>query len=244
MLNTVERSRANKTAGLAVTYRAEPGAMYGTCPDSCPLKPVETATREIDREYEAALRESLPRRGSAFLFTHFPPALWAKRNTRGPDREATFNYSAPDLATAAQSIRDGDAAVAVVPHDFWDGRPTRHVVLVDGTPGVRCPAETGKVSGCTGCGAGLPLCARPRRHYFIIFTAHGAAKRKAGDNAQPGGCYGSGGNVALHWRDLVSRREPVASDADTHRRFVRRLAPGTIVRPHIVGDMGLAPPRN
>jgi hypothetical protein len=32
MLNAVENSRAKKTAGLAVTYRAAGGDMYGTCP--------------------------------------------------------------------------------------------------------------------------------------------------------------------------------------------------------------------
>jgi hypothetical protein len=110
--------------------------------------------------------------------------------------------------------------------------------MTDGrTRGVRCPAELRDIS-CVNCGNGRPLCARPERDYFVIFTAHGAAKRKAGDNADPGGCYAGGGNVALHWRGLASKAEPAETDAEQHKRFARSLPPGSILRPHIAGDMG------
>ena len=113
MLNCIAASRAKKTAGIAGTYRAAPGDMYGTCPDTCPLKPVETKTREIDREYESAVRHSVPKHGLAFLFTHFAPHLWAERNT-GDRAQCTFNYSAPTLEAAANETALGNASVAVV----------------------------------------------------------------------------------------------------------------------------------
>jgi hypothetical protein len=236
MLNTVEHSRAKKTAGLAVTYRAAPGDMYGTCPDTCPLKPAATSTTEIDREYEAALRAGVPKRGQAYLYTHFPPSKWAEQNTGAPG-QAVFNYSATSTNDAAEQTRHGVASVAVVPANYWDRRAS-HKVMTDGrTRGVRCPAELRDIS-CVNCGNGRPLCARPERDYFVIFTAHGASKRKAGDNADPGGCYAGGGNVALHWRGLASKAEPAETDAEQHKRFARSLPPGSILRPHIAGDMG------
>lgn len=236
MLNCTAASRAKKTAGLAVTYRAAPGDMYGTCPDTCPLKPVETKTREIDREYESAVRHSVPKRGLAFLFTHFAPHLWAERNT-GDRSQCTFNYSAPTLEAAANETALGNASVAVVPADYWSGRDSDKVTLANGVRGVRCPDETSGI-GCAGCGNGRPLCSRAERDYFIVFTAHGAAKRKAGDNAERGGCYAGFHNVARHWRDLSNREKPKQSDADAHRAFIKTLRPHTIVRPHIAGDIG------
>jgi hypothetical protein len=236
MLNCTAISRAKKTAGLAVTYRAAPGDMYGTCPDTCPLKPVETKTREIDRDYESAVRHSVPKRGLAFLFTHFAPHLWAERNT-GDRAQCTFNYSAPTLEAAANETALGNASVAVVPADYWSGRDSDKVTTAHGVRGVRCPDETSGI-GCAGCGNGRPLCSRAEREYFIVFTAHGVSKRKAGDNSERGGCYAGGGNVALHWRGLSNREEPAESDAAAHRAFVKTLRPGIILRAHIAGDIG------
>jgi len=236
MLNCTAASRAKKTAGLAVTYRAAPGDMYGTCPDTCPLKPVETKTREIDREYESAVRHSVPKRGLAFLFTHFAPHLWAERNT-GDRAQCTFNYSAPTLEAAANETALGNASVAVVPADYWSDRDSDKITIANGVRGVRCPDETTGI-GCASCGGGRPLCSRADREYFIVFTAHGVSKRKAGDNAERGGCYAGGGNVALHWRGLSNREEPAESDAAAHRDFVKTLRPHTILRAHIAGDIG------
>jgi hypothetical protein len=236
MLNTVENSVAKKTAGLAVTYRAAVGEMFGTCPDSCPLKPESTSTKEIDRDYEAAVRRAVPHKGIAFLFTHFLPENWAQKNKPGL---AVFNFSADSLKQAAHYIRRGVASVAVVPDSFWKNKPSQKVTVVDGVKMVRCPDETTGV-GCAGCGAGTPLCARPERDYGIVFTAHGAAKRKAGDNEQAGGCYGSGGRVAWHWRRLSQTTQPDESDADKVQRFAKSLPPRQILRHHIVGDIGRA----
>jgi hypothetical protein len=238
MLNCVEASRAKKTAGLAVTYRAAGGDMFGTCPDSCALKPSPTSTHDIDRDYESAVRRAVPRKGIAFLFTHFDPAQWAEQNTGAPG-QTVFNYSADTLADAAQYIKRGVASVAVVPADYWDDKPSCKVTESDGVRMVRCLDELTGI-GCAGCGSGSPLCARPDREYAIVFTAHGAAKRKAGDNATAGGCYAAGGKVALHWRNLSERAETTETDGEHVARFAAGLRRGSILRHHIAGDIGRA----
>ena len=237
MLNAVENSVAKKTAGLAVTYRAAGGDMFGTCPDSCALKPAATGTRDIDRDYEAAVRRAVPRKGIAFLFTHFEPGQWAEKNEAG---RTTFNFSADSLADAARCIQSGTAAVAVVAADYWKGRDSAKVTEAGGVKMVRCPDETMGI-GCSRCGNGTPLCARPDRDYAIVFTAHGAGKRKAGDPATPGGCYGGSGNVAIHWRTLSKRDAITETDAEHVGRFASGLAPRTILRHHIAGDIGAVP---
>ena len=239
MINTVENSRAKKTAGLAVTYRAASGDMYGTCPDSCPLKPTTTLTHDIDREYESAVRSAVPRKGKAFLFTHFAPSQWAEQNTGAPN-QTVFNYSADTLSDAAYHTKNGAASVAVVPADYWNGRDSAKVTDVGGVKMVRCPNETTGID-CASCGNGTPLCARSDRKHGIVCTAHGASKRKASDNETPGGCYAGGGNVALHWRHLSERDEITESDGEQVARFASGLAPRTILRHHIAGDVGAVP---
>ena len=239
MINTVENSRAKKTAGLAVTYRAASGDMYGTCPDSCPLKPTTTLTHDIDREYESAVRSAVPRKGKAFLFTHFTPSQWAEQNTGAPN-QTVFNYSADTLSDAAYHTKNGAASVAVVPANYWNGRDSAKVTDVGGVKMVRCPNETTGID-CANCGNGTPLCARPNRDHGIVFTAHGASKRKASDNATPGGCYAGGGNVALHWRHLSERNEITELDGEQVARFAAGLSPRTILRHHIAGDIGAVP---
>jgi hypothetical protein len=239
MLNCTPVSTAKKTAGLAVTYRAGGGDMFATCPDRCALKPVETGTVEVDRKYERAVRRAVPRKGISFLYTHFAPETWAEQNT-GAAKQTVFNYSADSLADAAQYIKRGVASVAVVPHDYWNGRASAKVTESDGVRMVRCLDELTGI-GCAGCGNGEPLCARPDRDYGILFTSHGAAKRKAGDNATAGGCYAAGGHVAIHWRNLSERGEAVESDSEHVLRFAAGLRRGSILRHHIAGDLGRVP---
>ena len=83
MLNHTEVSQAKKTKGIGVTYRASEGEMYGTCPDTCSLKPIVTGTNEIDRDYEYAVRRAVPRKGQAFLYTHFEESQWGEPNGPG-----------------------------------------------------------------------------------------------------------------------------------------------------------------
>ena len=236
MLNCVEISRAKKTAGLAVTYRAAGGDMFGTCPDSCLLKPAPTGTHKIDRKYESAVRRAVPKGGAAFLFTHFKPAQWSQENEPG---KCVFNYSADSLEQAAGYIKRGVASVSVVPESYWNGKASRKVTSAGGVKMVRCPDETTKV-GCAGCGGGVPLCARLDRTFAIVFTAHGSSKRAAGDNTQRGGCYAGGGNVALHWRNLSRREQAAESDGERIQRFAAGLKRGAILRHHIAGDIGRA----
>ena len=236
MLNCVETSSAKKTAGLAVTYRAAARDMFATCPDSCALKPAPTGTNKIDRQYERAVRRAVPRKGAAFLFTHFKPGQWAQGNEPG---KCVFNFSADSLEQAARYIKKGVAAVAVVAAHYWNDKPSRKVIESNGVKLVRCPDETTGI-GCAGCGGGEPLCARQDRDYGIVFTAHGAAKRAAGDPSQRGGCYAAGGNVALHWRNLSRREQSEESDGARVERFAAGLRRGAILRHHIAGDLGRA----
>ena len=240
MLNCVEVSRARKTTGLAVTYRAAAVDMFGTCPDSCLLKPAQTETNKIDRKYERAVRRAVPRKGVAFLFTHFKPGQWAKQNEPG---KCVFNYSADSLEQAARYIKKGVASVSVVPADYWKRKSSKNVIAAirAGFTArfVRCPDELTGV-GCKGCGGGSPLCARQDRKFGIVFTAHGSAKRAAGDNTQRGGCYAGGGNVALHWRNLSRQEQSEESDGARVGRFAAGLRRGSILRHHIAGDIGRA----
>mgnify|MGYP003676531414 CR=1 FL=1 len=236
MLHPVENSRAKKTAGLAVTYRAASGDMYGTCPDTCLLKPAATSTHDIDRDYESAVRRAVPRKGIAFLYTHFSPSQWGEQNTGAPN-QTVFNYSADTVADAARHTKTGAASVTVVAADYWNGRGSAKVTQADGVKMVRCPSETTGID-CRNCGNGTPLCARPARAFGIVFTAHGSSKIKAGDNETPGGCYAGGGNVALNWRHLSERAEITETDGEHVRRFAAGLAPRTILRHHIAGDIG------
>ena len=234
MLNCTAMSRARKTAGIAQTYRAGKDEIFKTCPDRCPLKPYTTNTTEIDREYEAAVRKAVPKNGVSFLFTHFLPEQWAEKNAAG---KTVFNFSADSLSQAAGYIKKGFASVSVVPVDYWKDRASNKVTESNGVKMVRCPDETTKI-GCARCGGGTPLCARSNRDYGIVFTAHGASKRKAGDNAERGGCYAGGGNVAIHWRNLSKREQPNESDGEQIKRFAKSLTPRSIFRPHIAGDLG------
>ncbi len=236
MLNCVEVSRARKTTGLAVTYRAAAVDMFGTCPDSCLLKPAQTETNKIDRKYERAVRRAVPRKGVAFLFTHFKPGQWAEKNELG---RCVFNYSDDSLEQAAGYIKRGVASVSVVPADYWKRKSSKKVIAANGARFVRCPDETTGV-GCAGCGGGKPLCARQDRKFGIVFTAHGAAKRAAGDNTRRGGCYAGGGNVALHWRNLSRQEQAGESDGERVERFSAGLQRGAILRHHVAGDLGRA----
>jgi len=236
MLNCTSISRARKTAGIAQTYRAGDGEIFATCPDSCSLKPYQTGTTEIDRDYESAVRRAVPRKGVAFLFTHFAPELWAEKNAPG---KTVFNYSADSLKQAAKYIKRGVASVAVVPSDYWENLASNKVTESDGVKMVRCPDETTKI-GCAGCGNGLPLCARADRDFGIVFTAHGATKRKAGNSGERGGCYAANHFVGKHWRDLSRREQVDETDAQAVTRFAKSLPPRTIFRAHIAGDLGKA----
>ena len=234
MLNTVEYSRADKTKGCAVTYRAGAGAMYATCPDSCQLKPRTTDTRSIDRVYERAVRAAVPMQGTAWTYTHFSPGKWALENSPGL---TTFNYSAPSLNVAVTYARRGIAAVAVVPAGYWEVLASPRSIKIDSVRVVRCPAEYDKRINCRNCGKGRPLCARMDRNYVVAFTAHGRDRRLASSDDR-GGCYAGSGNVAIHWRRL-SDSPARLSDSESLAVFVSALPPKSFLRHHVAGDLGV-----
>ena len=231
MLKTVETSRAQKTKGLAVTYRAGSQEKFGTCPVSCELNPSGCGASKIDQEYLNALSLAVPTKGVAFTYSHFSPIHWIKKN--GPGK-TVINYSAKTATLAAKYIKMAVPTVATVALDFWNGRKS---VDSDGARFVRCPAEYLPQFGCAQCGNGDPLCARLERDFVIGFTAHGVHKKKAANPDDPGGCYASGGNVLLHWEATADQSQD-ESDADKVTRFAKSLAPRTILRHHIAGDIG------
>ena len=236
MLKTVETSRAQKTKGLAVTYRAGTKEKFGTCPATCELNPSGCGASKVDLEYLDALSNAVPTKGIAFTYSHFAPIHFFKKN--GPEK-TVINYSCKTIAQAALYVRRKSRAlnvpvVVTVALDFWNGRKT---VDSDGARFVRCPAEYLPKFGCQNCGNGDPLCARLDRDYVIGFTAHGIHKKKAANPDDPGGCYASGGNVLLHWEATADQAQD-ESDADKVTRFAKSLAPRTILRHHIAGDFG------
>ena len=231
MLKTVETSRAQKTKGLAVTYRAGTKEKFGTCPATCELNPSGCGASKIDLEYLDALSDAVPAKGISFTYSHFLPLHWMKKNLPG---KTVINYSAKTVGIAARYIKQKIPTVVTVAPEFWAGKKS---VDVDGVKMVRCPAEYLKSFGCQNCGNGDPLCARLDRDYVIGFTAHGVHKKKAASPDDPGGCYASGGNVLIHWNHTADQIQD-ESDGERLKRFAKSLAPRTILRHHIAGDFG------
>ena len=109
--------------------------------------------------------------------------------------------------------------------------------VIEGVKIVKCPAEADKKLNCRSCGAGRPLCARLDRDYIIGFTDHGTFKKKASDSNTRGGCYATGGHVALHWA-ATSKADQLESDSQVLKRFTKTLPWGQVLRHHIAGDIG------
>ena len=241
MLHTIPLSRAPKTFGIGVTYRSGGEGQYSTCPNSCELKPAEaTGADEIDRDYEAAVREAVPAFGLAFLFTHFHPRSWAVQNL---DKMTVFNWSAPCIEKAVFMTAAGTASVAVVPKDFWKHTASPRSLTVNGVKCVRCPQEYDERINCGNCGDGSPFCARWLRKFAVIFTSHGPGAKLAGDPNRRGGCYAGFGKCQLWWKRLADRARRIGShgriDAVEVKSFARSLPRGTILRHHIAGDLGV-----
>jgi hypothetical protein len=242
MLRTVEISRAKKTKGIAVTYRAGRGDKFGTCPPSCALNDSGKGAKEIDWPYFDALLDAVPRKGVSFTYTHFDWRDWFCKLKRD---KTVINYSAdnlPDAAIAAGAV----PTVTVVSEAQWQGKKSFPVELEieyarDDVPNetravVRCPAEYRDIS-CAQCGDGEPFCARLNRKFIIGFTAHGPNKRKAADETAQGGCYAAQGNCRIWWQD-TAQGEQSETDGKKLKRFVSGLPPRSIVRHHVAGDIG------
>lgn len=245
MLKTVENSRAKKTAGLAVTYRAGDSEKFGTCPAHCKLNPSGKGCggNEIDTEYLDALMNAKPSRGISFGYTHFDPLFWSHKLGQN---KTVLNYSADTLAEAFVVHSNKIApVVTVVKPDFWTSDDaSQQYRFIDrndmSAPPVkvnRCPEEYGAARGCADCGNGKPLCARLDRNFIIGFTAHGAAAHKAATD-DPGGCYASNGPAALQW-GATAKQIQTQTDSEKLSDFIKELPPRSIIRHHVAGDIGL-----
>ena len=232
MLKTVEMSRATKTAGIAVTYRAGTGEKYGTCPASCKMNCSGKGAEQIDAEYLDALLDAMPRKGVSFTYSHFDWKLWADKLAPG---KTVINFSTEAPLTAAAATLENVPSVVVLREDYWQGSKTQSAPF--GVRIVRCPAEYRAGFSCRDCGNGEPLCARLDRDYIIGFTAHGPSKKKAADPTQRGGCYADAGNCRIWWDDTANG-EQCETDAEKVRRFAKSLPPRSIVRHHVAGDIG------
>ena len=167
MLKTVETSRATKTKGVAVTYRAGSGEKYATCPADCKMNCSGKGAEKLDAEYLDALLDAVPRKGVSFTYSHFDPNVygWGRKLKEG---KTVINFSTENKAAAAASILNGVPSVCVVSADSWEGEKTQPAewdVKI-----VRCPAEYRAGFSCADCGNGEPLCARLDRDYVIGFT--------------------------------------------------------------------------
>tara|TARA_R110000824_G_scaffold13881_3_gene59701 strand:+ start:2589 stop:3011 length:423 start_codon:yes stop_codon:yes gene_type:complete len=133
-------------------------------------------------------------------------------------------------------------SVANIPLEDWERIAVKNSTAIETSKGpsimaLRCQNELTGVS-CGNCGDRLgPWCARPERSFVVVFTNHGSAWKLAGDLTKKGGCYGNGGNVRMHW-DRLSTEPQTETDSETVTRFVASLNYGSLLRHHIVGDIG------
>lgn len=230
MLKTVVQSSNKKTGPLAVTYRAGKTDPFGTCPNSCALMPAnKCGTVQIDSEYLAAVEDSVPRRGKAWTYSHFPAAALPMPKPG----KTVINVSCDTVGDAVLAVESGRPAVLAAAADTAESWPR----VLHGVQFVRCPAELSESFTCTQCGNGSPLCARGDRNYVVVFVGHGPHKKKIG-KADRGGCYGTSGPVMIQWKK--AGETGAENDAAAVRRFAASLPPGSLLRHHVVGDMGAA----
>jgi hypothetical protein len=229
MLKTVQVSSNKKTGPIAVTYRSGNSDIFGTCPKTCGLLPKgRQGAAEIDTEYMRAVQESVPRGGKAWTYSHFD----AESLPYPEEGKTVINASCDSMDSAVRAHSMGRPAVYAAPVGTeWAGG-----VEHKGVKFVRCPAELSDEFTCHDCGNGSPLCARGNRDYVVVFVAHGPSKKRVGTGE--GGCYGSSGPVAIQWHK--TRETGAPNDGEALRAFARSLPRGSLLRHHVVGDMGAA----
>lgn len=238
MLKLVEHSTNKKLGDIASTYRAGGENVFSTCPNTCPLKPEHSqGSAEIDRDYLEAVLLAVPKQGVSWTYTHFSYKQIPKPNPNG--QETVINISTDTLVGAYTAIQEGYPTVMVAPSDD-DSRVYEYL----GIRSVRCPAEYLDHITCSNCGGkDGPLCARPFRDYVVRFTAHGTSYKKINERyyegKENGGCYGNGGPVHLQWKKTLNQLPNGKDDGETLLDWVNQLAPGTLLRNHVLGDLGL-----
>ena len=119
MLTTVRKSGDKKTGAMAVTYRSG-STIFGTCPNSCALKPAhEKGAEKIDLKYFKAVAESVPRNGIAWTYIHFNWRDWKPAlNKMGKRARTIFNFSADTIDQALDSVAQKIATTLPVPESW------------------------------------------------------------------------------------------------------------------------------
>lgn len=238
MLKTVTKSSNKKLGGCATTYRSGNNDVYGTCPNTCSLKPPSGAGSDsLDYQYMLSVFNACPENGVSWTYTHFtdPDSLEALPIWTGG--KTVINLSADTIDEAINLHLEGFPATVVVPASMDAKVDNIPVEFDDKVSLVRCPAEYREEITCSNCGGtGIPLCARNDRSYIIKFTAHGNQAKKVG-TTESGGCYGTGGPVQIQWKNTMKAEQEI-SDAEKLTEWVKTLKPGTYVRHHVVGDLG------
>ena len=238
MLKTISITSNRKLGGCAATYRSGNGSVYNTCPNECPLKPdIGSGSSEIDQEYLQAVIDAVPKGGLSWTYTHFTSKQSMRLIPRHVLGKTVINISADTYTDAVTFVLEGYPTVVSVPASFDSKVDVIPIGPDVSVKVVRCPAEYNENVTCRNCGGGRPLCARGNRDYIIKFTAHGNAAKKVGTEVK-GGCYGSGGPVAIHWKKTMTATQEV-SDIEKLNSWIKTLPNGTFVRHHIVGDLGL-----
>jgi hypothetical protein len=226
-LKLINQSSNRKTGAIATTYRAG-SSMYGSCPATCSLNSDgDNSAKEIDQDYLSALRKSVPKKGTAWTYSHFD----YKDIPDNEENHTTINYSADTIIQALNSFNSGRETTYTAPSTMTD-----KVDTIQGVRFVRCPAEENKKITCQNCGSGKPLCARLKRDYVIKFTAHGSQKKKVGSE-EKGGCYAGQGFTRFAWGSTAKQVQEV-TDAVKLTKWVKSLPYGTMIRHHVAGDIG------
>lgn len=226
MLKTIRTSSNKKTGPIAVTYRSGSTHAFGTCPKTCALNPCQDRSAPaVDQVYLAALRQAVPPGGQAWTYSHFS----AHQLPAPKPGETVINASCDTIGQALAAVHLGRPATVAAPAGtVWPYR-------VAGVDFIQCPAQLSDDFDCARCGGGRPLCARADRDYVIVFVAHGSRAQLVGAD-KPGGCYGELGPVRLQWEGTIATG--AADDAQAVVRFARSLPPGSLLRHHVVGDIG------
>jgi len=227
MLKTVAVSKNQKTGPIAVTYRSGAADVFGTCPKTCGLLPCgKTGAAEMDLDYVRAVVDAVPSQGKAWTYSHFS----ADQLPLPEEGKTVINASCDSMDEAVRAFSLSRPATVTLPKQNWKSTEYRGVQF------VRCPAELSDTFACNDCGGGNPICAQPHRDYVVAFFAHGPSAKRVGTGT--GGCYGSSGRVSIQWHH--TKDNGAADDAQAVREFARSLPSGSLLRHHVVGDMGAA----
>jgi len=152
MLKTVLNSGADKTLGLAVTYRSGGYNQFGTCPTTCSLNPLkDNKIEKLDIEYLETIVNTIPKKGISFTYTHFNldklENLKLIEDIKYNKKKATINRSADTIEQALEYYNNDYDTVVVLP---YTEKPDKHFTK-DGVKFVRCIAEYNKKINCSNC---------------------------------------------------------------------------------------------